>query len=46
MGLIGIFRLHYAILNRANVSRYHAHDKATMQDGLYGAIQVRSVYQS
>lgn len=25
-------------------NRYHAHDRATLQDGLYGAIQIRYVY--
>lgn len=28
---------------KLNTNRYHAHDRATLQDGLYGAIHIRYV---
>lgn len=44
MGLTGMSYWFIITLSYIDRSRYHSHDKSTIQDGLYGAIHIRSVY--
>ena len=44
MELTGMIQMkHWSRSNQAHIRRYHGHDKSILQDGLYGAIHIRSV---